>query len=830
MLPSKARWLIKPIELQLVEQISREMNMDPLMARLLAVRGISNHQEAQLFLSGGSDFFHDPFLLDGMKQAVERIGSAIHHKEKIRVYGDYDADGVSSTSLMIHLFRQLNANFDYYIPHRVAEGYGLNRNALDHARENGIALIVTVDNGISAADEIDYAASLGIDVIVTDHHEPPENLPQAIAVINPRKPGCPYPFKQLAGVGVAFKLAHAMLGRLPEELLELAAIGTVADLMPLSNENRLMVKLGLQRMQHSANVGIKALLGIAGMDSKEVTAAHIGYALAPRINASGRLDHAEGAVRLLTTTSEQEAEHLALDLDQLNQERQRIVEEMAKRALQQMEHYNAKHVTVLAEDNWNVGIAGIVASKVQEKFYRPTLILSIDPETGIAKGSARSIAGFDMYQALTRCADLLEHYGGHQAAAGMTLHKDHIEPLKQRLNLLAEEWLTEEDYTPILNADMECGLHEVPIQFIERMEALAPFGMGNPTPRIQFNGLKIKELRTMGKEQQHLKLILSQQREGLSYSVEAVGFHCGPLSDLISPAAQVDVLGELSVNEWNGVRKPQIIIQDLRITHTQVFDWRGGKSPEQKFAAILGKLPPDFDSRSSSVPKPDPDSDSDSDSVLYPGNNLRAIMLFRQEELEALPASVIQSGCAIWSTDKQGIPVPLNDHAQRAPFSQAIDLFLYSHPSSLTQLKSVLAHGDSAQRIYAIFNRMTPSTNTDSIPPRDAFKKVYAALLQQHQEDDHASYISRRSGLQVGDIHFILEVFQELGLIEKAGNTYRCVPAEEKKELTSSERYRQRMLQTEVEETVIYSTSQELVDWIATHHAARNNYVMEDII
>jgi single-stranded-DNA-specific exonuclease len=287
----------------------------------------------------------------------------------------------------VHVLRGLQARYDTYIPHRVREGYGLNRNAIDLAKDQGVSLLITVDTGISAWEEVQYIRELGMDVIVTDHHEPPDRLPDALAVINPKKPGCPYPFKHLAGVGVALKLAHGLLGRLPEELLELAAIGTVADLMPLVGENRLIVKLGLERMQSSAFVGIRALLGVAGIERKEVTATHIGFALAPRINASGRLECADDALKLLTTNDHEEAERIAHELDDLNKERQRLVEEMTVEALQMAEEQRAKgldKVIVVAKEEWNVGVVGIVASKIVDAFYRPALVLSVDPQTYVS--------------------------------------------------------------------------------------------------------------------------------------------------------------------------------------------------------------------------------------------------------------------------------------------------------------------------------------------------------------------------------------------------------------------------------------------------------------
>ncbi|MCC2685791.1 MAG: YrvE, partial [Paenibacillaceae bacterium] len=337
MLHARTKWLIGDTDPSCADRIAKTHNIDGLLARLLVSRGIVDPDRIDEFLRGGTERLFDPFLMKGMQEAVGRIRLAIERQQKIRVYGDYDADGISSTTLMIFLLTRLGANFDYYIPHRIEEGYGLNCGALDEAKRQGVDLIVTVDTGISAWEEIEHASRIGLDVVVTDHHEPPEKLPDAVAVVNPHQPGCEYPFKTLAGVGVAFKLAQALLGEPPLDLLEYAAIGTIADLMPLLGENRLIVKLGLERMRETTNAGLKALLDVAGIDRTTVSAGHIGFQLGPRINASGRLESAVQAVKLLTTTDEEEARELAYNLDALNRQRQELVEEMVAEAVARLE-------------------------------------------------------------------------------------------------------------------------------------------------------------------------------------------------------------------------------------------------------------------------------------------------------------------------------------------------------------------------------------------------------------------------------------------------------------------------------------------------------------
>lgn len=793
MLDARARWNLSEVQEEAAVRLAEAMKLHPLIARLLTVRGITEADQAERFLEGGAERFHDPFGLKGMEQAVNRIRLGLERNEKIRVYGDYDADGISSTTLMIRLMTRLNARFDTYIPHRVQEGYGLNRAALEDAKEKGISLIITVDNGISAREEIAYASELGIDVVVTDHHEPPELLPAAAAVVNPKQHDCPYPFKHLAGVGVAFKLAHALLGEPPLEWLEIAAIGTVADLMPLTDENRLIVKLGLERMRATSNPGLRALFGVAGIERSEVTETHIGFALAPRINASGRLNHANMAVKLLTAGNEQEAEHLAYDLDTLNKERQKIVEDITKEALEMIEARGlsrpGKRVIVVWGAGWNVGVVGIVASKLLEKYYRPSIVLTLDPDTGMAKGSARSIVGFDIFKALSACGELMDHFGGHQAAAGLSLPEEKLPLLEERLERMAQEWLNEEDLAPILQADAVCPLQDASLSCIEQLSRLAPFGNGNPSPRFIFEGLRISEKRTMGKEQQHLKLLLAAAETEAACSVEAVGFGYGALSERIAPTSRLDVLGELSVNEWNGTRRPQIMIQDLRIPKPQVFDWRGSK------AGSGGRLPP--------LPE-------GCGIVVFAGNEERLV----PAEWQKIPLWRI-SGSA-------GDPEPMNGAAERLSYSGLKDLVLYTLPPYEDRIPNALSRLERIERIYAVFAE-DGGGHPGTMPDRDAFKSLYALLNREERlagDERIWAGLSKRTGLSLHTVRFILQVFEELGFIRREGTQLALVKPAAKRELDESEIYRRQLNRGRMEQLFIYSTASELTGHVLSGIAA----------
>ena len=423
MLQSKTRWLLKKADETIINTLMNELNQPRIVAALLVNRGIKTVDAARSFLYAEEQDFYDPFLLTGMEEAVKRIVKAVKNEEKITIYGDYDADGVSSTTVLKLALNQLGAEqVDWYIPNRFTEGYGPNKDAFRKIKEMGTSLLITVDCGISAIEEAQLAKELGMDYIITDHHEPGPILPEALAILHPKKPGETYPFSELAGAGVAMKLAHALLGELPDELIGIAAIGTIADLVPLHDENRLIALRGLRALKKTKRPGLLALYKKAGITMDSFNEDSIGFGIAPRINAVGRLEDADPAVELLLTNDREEAERIAEEIDFLNKERQSIVKEITNEAIAQVESCFPPEdfpVLVIAKEGWNPGVVGIVASKLVEKYYRPTIILSIDREKGMAKGSARSIPGFDLFQNLSLNRELLPHFGGHPMAAGM---------------------------------------------------------------------------------------------------------------------------------------------------------------------------------------------------------------------------------------------------------------------------------------------------------------------------------------------------------------------------------------------------------------------------
>ncbi|HZG60647.1 MAG TPA: single-stranded-DNA-specific exonuclease RecJ [Anoxybacillus sp.] len=770
MLTSKTRWAVRSPDIEKVNKIAEALNIAPLVAALLVNRGVDTIEAAEAFLYVEKQSFHDPFLLDGMDRAVDRIHQAIAAQEKILVFGDYDADGVSSTTVMVSALRELGACVDFYIPNRFTEGYGPNENAFRWAKESGFSLIITVDTGIAALNEAKLAKQLGMDLIITDHHEPGPTLPEAYAIIHPKKPGSTYPFKELAGVGVAFKVAHALLGKVPHHLLDVAVIGTIADLVPLLGENRLLASLGLRALQTTKRVGLKALIKQCGVSMDQLNEDTVGFMIGPRINAAGRLGTADPAVHLLMTEDEEEAEILAEEIDALNKERQQLVNEMAEEAIKIVEsHYPPKDnaVLVVAKEGWNSGIVGIVASKLVEVFYRPTIVLSIDKEKGLAKGSARSIPGFDLFANLSTCRDILPHFGGHPMAAGMTLSIEHIDELRTRLNSLANELLTEEDFTPITQVDIKCSLADISLKTVEQLQMLAPFGIENPKPKVLIEDVSIQMFRRVGADQSHLKAVFEQD----GATIDSIGFGYGYLQEEIAPNSKVSIVGELSINEWNNFRKPQLFIHDVSVKEWQLFDIRGMRDI---YSFLL------------SLPK-----------------EKRMLIAFQQETMEALPLHELkQEVCYIDSLE----------NAKKVELKNKYVVLLDLPPSS--EMIKVLLTPSLPERIYALFYQRE-NHFFSTMPTRDHFKWLYLFLMKRSPFDlaRYGDDLARSRGWTKETIHFMVKVFLELGFVTMENGIVTLTNNPNKRDLTESPTYCFKQAQFELENIFLYSSYQQLKRW-----------------
>ncbi|BCU81350.1 single-stranded-DNA-specific exonuclease RecJ [Polycladomyces abyssicola] len=773
MLRPKTRWQTVEADQASCSTLADSLGVHPVVARLLVNRGLTEVESARRFLRADASDLHDPFLMDGMEEAVDRVRTALKRNEKILVYGDYDADGVSSTALMMTVFRRLGADAHYYIPNRFREGYGLNKEALAKAKADGVDLVITVDTGISAVEEAAYARELGLDLIITDHHEPPDAIPESLAVINPKKPNCPYPFDMLAGVGVAFKLVQALLGEVPEEVWELAALGTIADLVPLVDENRIITVGGLRRMNQRRHVGLRALMDVSGIRG-EVGSGHVGFSLGPRINASGRLDSAVHAVELLLTQDDETAYMMANQLDQMNRERQQLVEEIFEEARAMVEADPDAHrrFIVVASPGWNVGVIGIVASRLVERYYRPTIVLGIDEETGMAKGSARSIEGLDMYRALSECVDLLPHFGGHKMAAGMTLSAQDVPELHRRLDRLASEWLTEEDYIPISRVEYELTPDQVSVELIEQLEHLAPFGVGNPTPRFRVTGAGLSQIQLMGADRNHVKLILSDGNGTL----DAVGFRMKELAEEVTPHARIEVLGELQINEWNNKRIPQLLIRDVHVPHVQIFDWRGNGDKRDRLNRLLADP---YTLLLTSTPEKAPDRDQ--------------------------PAAWVS-----WDEWEK--------EAKMAPdrWSEFRRLVLLEPPPSLQTWERLVLTLLHVERFYFAFGDAEMDDVLLKTPDREGFKQLYGWLLrvQSVRLPRDLQRLQKMTGLSKRMISFMLRVFQELGFVDGSGDYLRVVPKPAKRPLHTSDSYRRQIERERVMRQLVYSSYRELCHYV----------------
>jgi len=551
-------WKIKEINQDLETYLSKELGVSRILSRLLINRGITTKNKAEKFLHPSPDNLIKPFLLPGIKKAVERIRKAKEKKEKILVYGDYDVDGITSVSLCLIVLKELGLNVDFYIPERLTEGYGLNQEALKLAQAQNVNLIITVDCGITNSEEILFAKNLGIDVIVTDHHLPEEGKkPEAMVTIDPMVGRCPEELKCLAGVGVAYKLMHALTNDNLSQHLDLVALGTIADLVPLTGENRIFVKDGLKQIKESKKEGIKALVRISGLMNKEIKAHHVGFLLGPRINAAGRVALAKKAVELLSTKSSEKANTIAQELDKQNQERQKIQKKIFEEAcdLIKKEEMDSNYSIVLVKEGWHPGVAGIVASKVVEKFYRPTIILCL--ENGMAKGSGRSIENFHLFRAIKKCKDLLLSCGGHKLAIGLTLKEENISQFKKRLEEEAKKSLSEDDFRKKINIDSFLSFSEITPSFLDDLKTLAPFGCGNPHPVFASRNLEVGKF--LRKNSQHLFCWLVENGRYL----EAAGFEMAKTIN-ISPGDIVDVAYYPRINDWQGIKRIQLNLKDIK--------------------------------------------------------------------------------------------------------------------------------------------------------------------------------------------------------------------------------------------------------------------------
>ena len=548
--------------------LSKKINISPEISQILNNRGIENEKDAEIFMNPSLEYLRDPFLMKDMKKSTERIKKAIENKERIYIYGDYDVDGVSSTSILYLYFKSIGFPVKYYIPNRLEEGYGINEDAIKKIHDDGCDLIITVDCGITSVKEVELANELGIDVIITDHHECQSEIPDAYAIVNPKQEDCNYPFDMLCGCGVAFKMIQALTDE--EEFktsmfdyLEIVTLATICDIVPLIDENRIIVKNGLKLMKEGKNLGLRELIKVCGIETNKIGSSHIGFSIGPRINASGRLGYSYLGVQLFTTDNEDEAKEIANILEGKNIERQMIESKMYKEAeeiLSSDERFKDDKVLVIAKEGWQHGIIGIVSSKLTEKYYKPTILLTI--EDGEATGSARSIKGFSIFDALVSCKDLMNKFGGHEQAAGLALDAKNIDELRLRINEIADYNLSKEDLIENIKVEYELKEDSATLDLVDNLHKLEPFGLSNPSPRFIMRDLLLTNIFKMGKNKQHLKIIVENKK-----SYECVGFNMAYLADNFQLGDKVDILFQVDENNYNNERKVQFLLKDIRLSH-----------------------------------------------------------------------------------------------------------------------------------------------------------------------------------------------------------------------------------------------------------------------
>ena len=549
-------------------KIAKKAGLGPEVARLLFERGIQDQESLKKFLEPSLEDLYDPYLLHDMGKAVERIRRAIEDGEFILIYGDYDADGMTSASIIKESLEQLGAECRVYLPNRFTDGYGPNASVYKYfIEQEGISLIVTVDNGVAGHEAIELAQSMGVDVIVTDHHSMPETLPDAYAIIHPEHPDANYPFKHLAGCGVAFKLACALLEEVQVELLDLVAIGTIADMVSLTDENRILVQYGLEMLGHTQRIGLQEMLTMTGISANEVTDETVGFQIAPRLNALGRLDDPNPAIDLLTGFDDEEAHEIALMIHQKNEERKEIVQSIYEEAKTMVNP--EKKVQVLAKEGWNPGVLGIVAGRLLEELGQTVIVLNI--EDGRAKGSARSVESVDIFEALDPHRDLFIAFGGHAGAAGMTLEVENLEALSQVLENYILETGIDLSGKKTINLDEELDLETLNLEMLKNFERLAPFGMDNQKPIFYIRDFHVESARTMGAGNAHLKLKISKGEA----SFEVVAFGQGRWVTEFAQTKNLELAVKLSVNQWNGQTALQLMMVDARVEGVQLFNIRG---------------------------------------------------------------------------------------------------------------------------------------------------------------------------------------------------------------------------------------------------------------
>lgn len=760
---SKKKWEVNDeFEVAFINELASELKVSPFFIKVCMQRGLDTVQKIQAFIQVDETWFHDPLLMHDMEKAVGRIVTALETSEKITVYGDYDADGMTSTAVLVEALESLGANVDYFLPSRFVEGYGPNVEAFERIIDEGTTLIITVDNGVAGHEAIKRANEMNTDVIVTDHHELPKELPEAYAIVHPAYPGGEYPFKDLAGVGVTLKLVQALLGDLPAELLELAAIGTVADLVPLTDENRAIVYYGLKIMQNTERVGLLQLFNVIGITPNDVTEETIGFQISPRLNAVGRLGEAAPCVELLLTYDTNRAHEIAQFVDQTNEERKQIVENMVKDVENELASNLHQDVIVMANESWHQGVLGIVASRVVEKTNKPTLLFTLDSTTKIATGSARSIEGFNLFEAFQTISNHFTKYGGHSMAAGMSAKIESLEDIQKDMNRIFVE--TEGiELTQMI--DSYVSLEDVTTDAIKEVEKLRPFGTANEKPLIGIKDVQVLQKRNVGTNGDHLKLLVEKEDKQL----DIISFQNGYINDVLSDQQQISVAGYLEINEWNGNVKPQMQMIDIDIPGPILIDNRTNRLTKEHFQI---------------------------------------------EEVEFIFYN--KTSYTQWKEfiSPKSTAILLPSETDAKSYTANKDMIIVDCPNSIEQFNLTLVNNEHF-KIKTYFYKKE-YLYLAGLPSREDFATVYKFIIKHKKIDlvKHGHLFVQRLKIDKNKIYLIVEVFLEANFVIINNGVLNVVEHPEKTELQNTKTYINAVAQFQAEELFIFSSFSELLNEI----------------
>lgn len=768
MIDAKFKWELADNAPSLtVDNLEKELGISRILATLLAQQGIDSTEQAKKFFEPSMEEIHDPTLLHDMDKAVERIEQAVEKQEQITIYGDYDADGITSTSLMYETLLSIGANVNYYVPNRFTDGYGPNMDAYQRLIDNGTQLFITVDNGVSGKNVINKVMAAGVDVVITDHHELPADLPNAVAIVHPRYPGSNYPFPDLSGVGVAFKVAWALTGEFPVEELDLVAIGEIADVVNVTDENHALISYGIQQLRQGMRPGLAALMKLADIKANNLTDQDIGFGIAPRLNALGRIADANDGVKLLTSLDENESQKLAKEVDQANKERQNLVAEIMKEAEKQANSSanQQKRTLLIVGKGWHQGVLGIVASRIMNETGKPTIIASTDQNNPtLIKGSGRSVDSFNLFNALEAHCELFTTFGGHPAACGLSFDQKNIVPLQIAL----EEEAGKQKFDPMVKQPLPIAMKLAPADVTQQLyndiQRVAPFGPGNMEPVFELNNVKVVDVKTMGQEHQHLKFSIVSDKKNLT----VVAFGQGNLATLLSaPTGQINLAVKVSLNEWRGKKTVQLMLEDLQINGTVIIDERTNKLTPQLF--------------------------SSSDYYIVREPRLRENIA-----PHVAPGYTLSIEEAI-KTDFSGQQVTLVDC-----------------PSSEEMLKQIFAEDEGEPATIRLLLYQRKSAYLAGLPTRNDFAQLYRFIYKQKEIKwpMQAKAVSNHLKINMDRLNLMIQVFSEAGFVTIKDDVLKFNEPTSKTDLTQTKRYQKQLAQYKVEQQLLFNDAATVAKWL----------------